>query len=165
MQLHDGGPTRLTEARPAIFELLREFNLSRREADVYLGLLRFEPSSARTTSATPSDKQSDTYRIGTSLTAGSRIGSLGAPAVYEAANPRSVVKSMLTEVEQKARKMKNLAPELVLELEAVEQLPSRPGNPPAQEFKLLKGPAVWRKFEQMVDASRREVGPDGRLPV
>ena len=95
--------------------------------------------------------------LGTLTLRGLANRTIGTPAVYEAANPRTVVKSILTEVEQKAQKMKKLAPELLLQLEALEKPPKQPSRYPAQEFTLLKGPSVWRKFEQMVDISSREI--------
>lgn len=139
-------------------EILRSFNLSRRESDVYLGLLRIGPSPARRIARLLGINRVDTYRVlGTLTLRGLANRTLGSPAVYEAARPRTVVKSVLTEMEQKAQKMKKLAPELLLQLEAIEKTPKQASRYQVPDFTLLKGPAVWRKFEDMVDETRNEI--------
>ena len=140
-------------------EILRSLNFSRREVDIYLGLLRKGPTTARRLCDDVRINRVDTYRVLRTLVSRGLVSITPTePSVYEATEPRKLIKLLLAEVEQRADKIKELSPRLILELESIERGPETVApHHQMPEFKLLQGEGSWAKHAEMLGQAKREV--------
>jgi sugar-specific transcriptional regulator TrmB len=143
-----------------IKNLLKNYGLTRLEIDVYLGLLQRGESKATILSHYLGMNRVEVYRVLKRLVSRGLVSTTASEpvVVYEAVKPGTALKVLIKEVERKVRKLRELAPEVLLELETIDKKIELNSNSTSlAAFKILRGEAAVEGLNEKVAAAEIEI--------
>ena len=139
-------------------KLLKEFGLSRLESQIFVGLLRSEGSKARDLSQQLGINRVEVYRILRQLVSRGLVTVTPSdPALFRAVHPKVAVLALIGETERRVRKMKEAAPDVVIELETLERRPRKSPDTVTEAFRLIRGDASLFEAKQIVARAQHSI--------
>jgi sugar-specific transcriptional regulator TrmB len=139
-------------------KLLKGFGLSRLESQIFVGLLRSEQSKAKDLSQQLGINRVEVYRILRQLVSRGLVTVTPSdPALFRAVHPKVALLTLIGETERRVRRMKEVAPEVVIELETLETRPRKSSDTVTEAFRLIRGDASVYEAKQIVARAQHSI--------
>ncbi len=147
---------RIFDVEENVIDVLKEFGLTRLQAEVYLTLRRVGSAYARDLTAELKANRVDVYRALRTLR---KLGlvevQLGNPTRFQAVAPREAIETLINRREETLANLKERGKEILPKLEALTQEPKASTRGEKKLFlRLLSGAQVFRRVADLVKDAR-----------